>query len=135
MNETLDHRTCTYCVHNENPNRLSSSVVCKLKHQDCNYWSKTRFESISQDEVDTIDEKIKVSEATDRSYRLGETITICYVVVFLLLVLCTAVWSIVIRFSNPTLTETQLIVVLFKKQWLLDVVIVIMWLLPKIFKK
>ena len=125
--------TCTYCVHNENPDRTKLKTICKYKDKEC-CWQKEKFESISEEEKAKIKRKYAEEEKYWREWKIAGGIAIGYVVAICVLALIGAVLGIVFRFSHPELTETQLCIELFKHYWGLYLVVIGMYVLPKLLK-
>lgn len=126
--------TCTYCVHNENPDRTKLKTICKYKDKEC-CWQKEKFESISEEEKAEINRKYAEEEKNRRDWEMAEKIATGYIVILVGLMIVTLILGISFRFSHPELTETQLSIAMWKHYWGLDLALVGMIILPFLFKK
>lgn len=128
---TIYHDTCTYCVHNVNPDRLGAT---KCENKGCD-WQKSQFESVSDEEIAEIDRKIVEQEKKSRLWDLAEKIVYGYFVIVIALGCICMFLCITFRFSHPELTETQLILELWKHYWGLYLIMIGLVVFPRLLKR
>lgn len=126
---TIYHDTCTFCVHNKN---RYGTKECEFK--DCGY-QKEHFESVSEEEQAEIDRKIIEKEKQHFLWDLADKIAMAYLVIWIGLAAVTIFTGVVFRFSHPELTETQLILELWKHYWGLYLIMIGLVVFPRLFKR
>ena len=116
-------KKCRYCKHHK-PFKNKCELDYKCKTIGCNPDELySEFEFVGEDKAKEIDKIYEEYDIKAKKEKRSIILTISVLIIFLLLILAYCLVSGYYRFSNPELTETQLMIWSLKKFWWLLIIV------------